>query len=346
MGNVRMRAEQINYGASNVKVALDDLDPKDLIALSARMDTIEAWKATVKAEEKTGASVEFTNALALPAVSVSAEIVATQDLHGFDKPWVGGAGKNKLDFKAALDYWGATYTDNGDGSYTVTAIGDSYTNPYEFLDTAAAVSISVESIEALQYAVNWRIQIYDETNARWEDITSESLKYENITAKKIRLNYSTQGLGIIVSGLQIELGSTATPYAPYANICPISGFSSVVITDVDSESHTATVTVSLGSTVYGGTLDLTSGELTITHANIASYNGETIGEPWISSMDEYTQGGTPTTGAQVVYTLATPTTTTLTAAQLALVKGYNHISANSGDITIKAYTGAPWGGDE
>jgi hypothetical protein len=133
---------------------------------------------------------------------------------------------------------------------------------------------------------------------------------------------------------QIEIGTQATAFAPYANICPITGFSTVTITDVDAESHTATVTVALGQTVYGGTLDLTSGELTITHANIASYNGETIGEPWISSLDEYTQGGTPTTGSQVVYTLATPTTTTLTAAQLALVKGYNQLSCNSGDMKI------------
>ena len=129
-------------------------------------------------------------------------------------------------------------------------------------------------------------------------------------------------------------GESISAYSPYANICTISGFSTVTITDVDSESHTATVTVALGQTVYGGTLNLTTGELTITHANIASYNGETIGEPWISSMDEYTQGGTPTTGAQVVYTLATPTTTTLTAAQLALVKGYNHLTCNSGDMEI------------
>lgn len=98
------------------------------------------------------------------------------------------------------------------------------------------------------------------------------------------------------------------------------------------------VTIQLGTTVYGGTLNVTTGVLTVTHANIASYNGETIGEPWISSMDEYSQGGTPTTGAQVVYTLATPTTTTLTAAQLALVKGQNTLTCNSGymSITYKA----------
>ena len=376
----------------------DDISANELLFVEIDLTDYEGTILSVvgKSEDEiktaTGNPITLTDAIAGNAIEVSAEIVATQDLHGYDKPWVGGAGKNKLDFKAALDYWGATYTDNGDGSYTVTAIGDSYTNPYEFLDTATVVSISVLSIEALQYAVNWRIQIYDETNARWEDITSESLKYENITAKKIRLNYSTQGLGIIVSGLQIELGSTATSYEPYENICPITGFSSVVITDVDAESHTATVTVALGSTVYGGTLDLTSGELTVTHAiadlgsldwwrstsytnaffyanitdsvadgdnNIISSCYETIesrssgqfgttaenGQIAKSSNsiqvfvrdDSYNDASafkTARTGEKVVYELATPTTTTLTAAQLALVKGYNQLSCNSGDMEI------------
>lgn len=87
-------------------------------------------------------------------------------------------------------------------------------------------------------------------------------------------------------------------------------------------------------TVYGGTLDVTTGLLTVTHANIASYNGESINEPWISSEDVYSEGGTPTTGAQVVYPLATPQTYQLTATEVKTLLGDNAIWADTGDTTV------------
>lgn len=90
-------------------------------------------------------------------------------------------------------------------------------------------------------------------------------------------------------------------------------------------------------TVYGGTLNVTSGELRVTHVNIASYNGETINEPWISSMDVYSAGTTPTTGAQVVYPLATPQTYQLTPAQVSTLLGRNNIFADCGQILDGEY---------
>lgn len=364
MGNLRMRAEQINYGATSVKVALDSLDPGSLIDLNSRMNRIDAWKDTVNTEEKTGAYVEYNNALALNAVSVSADITASQDLHGYDKPWVGGY-INKLPatvdaIKAAntAGTWsGNVYTisgvsftintDNGGNILNIAVIGTA-TASIEFkLCGWTASGISTNLPNGTYYIGSGCIAniyvngAYNRTvSAAWVTISDTD---------KIGAVYAYISNGQTVDSTyypMINMISATQAYVPYTNICPISGFSTVTITDVDAESHTATVTVALGSTVYGGSLDLTSGVLTVTHANIASYNGETIGEPWISSLDEYTQGGTPTTGAQVVYTLATPTTTTLTAAQLALVAGYNKLSANTGDITVKAYTGAAWGGDE
>lgn len=122
----------------------------------------------------------------------------------------------------------------------------------------------------------------------------------------------------------------------YYNEC---GIFEGVLTEADFEPYTEqSVTVQLGQTVYGGTLNVTTGELTVETANIASYNGETIGEPWWSSMDEYVAGATPTTGAQVVYTLATPTTVSLTPTQLALLEGYNILTTDGNNINLR-YTG-------
>ena len=92
-------------------------------------------------------------------------------------------------------------------------------------------------------------------------------------------------------------------------------------------------TTALGRTVYGGVLDVVSGELVVTDGYIASYNGETLPSTWISDRDEYASGTTPTIGAEVVYELATPQTYQLTPQQIDLLLGTNHLWSD-GEITL------------
>ena len=93
-------------------------------------------------------------------------------------------------------------------------------------------------------------------------------------------NGASAGYNFLFDNVQLELGSTPSAYHAY---------------------NEQTYAIAFGQTVYGGVLDVTNGKLTVTHANIASYNGESINEPWLSSMDTYVPNTTPTTGAQVVY---------------------------------------------
>lgn len=87
-------------------------------------------------------------------------------------------------------------------------------------------------------------------------------------------------------------------------------------------------------TVYGGTLNATTGELTITDAMIASYAGEPLPATWISDRDVYAEGTTPTIGAQVVYKLAVPQTYQLTPTEVTLLLGENNIFADTGPINL------------
>ena len=96
-----------------------------------------------------------------------------------------------------------------------------------------------------------------------------------------------------------------------------------------------THTIDLPTTVYGGTLDVTKGILTVTKGLIASYAGETLPGAWISDRDVYAAGATPTTGAQVVYNLATPQTYTLTPVQVKTLLGENRIYADAGQVTVQ-----------
>lgn len=102
-----------------------------------------------------------------------------------------------------------------------------------------------------------------------------------------------------------------------------------------------TTTIQLGQTVYGGDQDFINGTGEEEWANIASYNGETLPGEWLSSLDAYAAGTTPTTGAQVVYKTATPTALTFTPDVLTMLKGDNSVTGD-GVITITAYTGSSY----
>lgn len=85
-------------------------------------------------------------------------------------------------------------------------------------------------------------------------------------------------------------------------------------------------------TVYGRSVDLVSGVLTVTNGYIASYNGETLPSTWISDRDVYAEGATPTVGAEVVYELAQPTTYQLTPQEVTTLLGSNNVWSDTGDI--------------
>lgn len=86
-------------------------------------------------------------------------------------------------------------------------------------------------------------------------------------------------------------------------------------------------------TVYGGTLDVVSGVLTVDRASISSYAGETLPGAWISDRDVYAPGTSPTTGAQVVYELATPLTYQLTAQEIEALAD-NYMWSDVGQVTV------------
>lgn len=149
---------------------------------------------------------------------------------------------------------------------------------------------------------------------------SVSFTLDSDTAVFVAVVDSSSPSGTTISGqfnIQIEKGSTATSYEPY---------------------QSTTYTIDLDGTRYGGTVDLVSGEMEVTKGYIASYAGETIGEPWLSDRDEYISGTTPTTGAEVVYTLATPLEVQLTPEQIRTLKGINNISTNMTDMSLEYIT--------
>lgn len=89
-------------------------------------------------------------------------------------------------------------------------------------------------------------------------------------------------------------------------------------------------------TVYGGSIRYNgNGAWTLkSKPYYASYNGETLIGPWVSSMDVYGVGVTPTTGAQVVDLGGAETEFTISADSVKTLMGYNNIFADCGDVSV------------
>jgi hypothetical protein len=197
--------------------------------------------------------------------------------------------------------------------------------------------------------------------------------------------------GNLVKALKVAItpsqAGSGTP-SP-SNIRPISGYTEEVISVKDSTDTTQeTYTIPFNQTVYGGTLDVLTGELTIDKGVITlngtencsksavtdsdtymyTINTANFDSPFILSAFQYTEPnpnyrvgyawrgssntqirigfaeyGTSTIESwkawlsdnplQICYTLATPTTLSLTPQTVKALVGENHISASTGDVT-------------
>ena len=166
------------------------------------------------------------------------------------------------------------------------------------------------------YAYDWSDSIFD--------LTATTITVTNtLVGKYLGLRfYNSWGSSQSIKNVMVEVGSMASTFEAY------SANSAVVPVSWQTEA----------GTVYGGYFDWKNWKVVATHANIASYNGESINEPWISSIDKYEEGATPTTGAQVVYPLTTPIEYTLSSVpNIRSILGTNNVWVDTGEITEGEY---------
>lgn len=96
-----------------------------------------------------------------------------------------------------------------------------------------------------------------------------------------------------------------------------------------------TATLTLPRTIYGGTVDATTGGGQETWKLIDNYSGEDLPGKWISDRNVYASGTAPTTGAQVAYKLTEPISFTATGAQPILaLSGVNTVLTDADSATV------------
>lgn len=233
----------------------------------------------------------------LPVKSVSVDVDPVQDLHGYDKPWTGGAGKNLLpmtvdSIKAAnggASSWsgnsktinGVTFTINADSAGNVTGIKANGTAS----GSTWLVLGSINDFAAGTYILNgtpptgtsstYYLALTDSTIGFTPEYGSgvNIVKGASDTGRigiNIRTNYNANNL-VFYPMLRLASVSDAT-FEPYSNICPITGHTSATITREgadSSQTQTYNITfLTAAGTVYGGVLDITQGTLLVKNAYI------------------------------------------------------------------------------
>lgn len=254
---------------------------------------IAQLRALLPTETVSGEIVSITDGQSVvPADSLSVSLSPIQDLNGYDKPWVGGAGKNKLPYPYTNNSGttnGITYSTTADGRVTIsgTATATAWVRLYGGFATDTMkkpvpswITADTDYVLSGGQSSNFYIQatLYSGTSSigQWHDtgsgksfsLTSEQISNADSFAVFIRVN-SGQKVNATITPM-IEEGSAKTSWTPYENICPISGRTEVktIVSPTTSATDGQTYTTSLGRTVYGGTLDVVSGVLTVDRVGV------------------------------------------------------------------------------
>ena len=193
-----------------------------------------------------GAIVEFITTRAHKLKSCVVSLSPQQDLHGYDSPWPAGGGKNLLNWSVvAVGTTRVDIVNENDGSKLFPLKAGTYT-------------FSNNGNNCYAY---WRKEGTSDINIIHTTASKQGTFTLDIDANVIFWLYFS---GIDVDSftqIQLETGTTATPYSPYSNICPISGHTGVDVNvagknliDVSDAGNTRTNTGS--TTIRNATSNL------------------------------------------------------------------------------------------
>lgn len=273
------------------------------VDMASEIERIESGGDYKLEKMPSGAISSFNDGAALPMPSLKVGIEPQQDLHGYDSPWVGGSGKNKAKVTdkgkngiTLLNTYNCTLQISGN-EFILTPTASSveaYFSSISFSSSSSESNFntfySVPIKENTQYTFNLSnnnfdkniIQFFDDSYNIIDQYGASYKQFDTntgiVTAPtgatwmvcRIGMSSGTAGTAYKTT-LQIEEGSTATTFAPYSNICPISGWDEVDVTvadDVETPTVSNVYTIDLDGTRYGGKLDVVSGVLTVDRAEV------------------------------------------------------------------------------
>lgn len=202
--------------------------------------------------------------------SLVADIEPVQDLHGYDKPWPGGT-INRIDATAVDD--SNLYINANTGSQVVP--GSGVWRKTDYIAVKPGETLYIGQINASATVPG--LAFYDSSKNYKSGVNANTLSSNNnVVTVPQNVAYMRHSFRID-EGYNTDWETTVYivdnadthEWVPYENICPIIGHTNTTISKSGSDtSNPETLTVSWqdsAGTVYGGMIDVVSGELMITH---------------------------------------------------------------------------------
>ena len=198
----------------------------DLTELEPKVDSLEISKADVIISSASGAIASFSDgADGLPVKSLSVAIEPVQDLHGYDHPWPAGGGKNLAYLEQGSLYFDTTGAEKPSSDRLRTNYIP-IQKATKYIASFTGDSLTVKN--GCKYDANKQYLGYGSFPIREGEfiLNDDNTKYVRfIYGKADNTDITPDGYKY-----QFELGSTATAWTPYSNICPISGLDAVKVT--------------------------------------------------------------------------------------------------------------------
>ena len=251
-------------------------------------EAIRQW-TTSEAKSVSGNPITLLDGSARKAEGLSVECNPKQNLHGYDHPWAGGAGKNKLPMTVdgiksvnTNGTWnGNTYTHVNGVKVTILTDDDNNVIGFELNETTngefqfrlSPLNVSLPSgnyIWSIQNTINldglW-VSIYEPNSVAIIAKTATSANYTCNGTFGGGYIYSNSGntFNNIIIKPMLRLATESDPtFEPYSNECPITGYDECVV-DVKDEDETThdTATTTFGQTIYGAIVNPKTGKVTI-----------------------------------------------------------------------------------
>lgn len=213
-----------------VKAALDDKADESELADKADKSDIASTKTAY------GNPITLTDCAPINAESLVVELEPKQDLHGQSAPYVGGAGKNKLN-TATTTTGGITFTEDANGYISASPNNaDSRNWGYSNCQYIAALKAGTYNIDwwasTLSSSQYKAICVFDTSDNMlvYAENFGESGTSQFTLSQDAIIGVEAKILDSIIR-IQIRESTEEQVYSPWENICPITGY-----TECDVES--------------------------------------------------------------------------------------------------------------
>lgn len=223
---INAQVDDINTTLGNIKVDLAALRPsiraiKDAIAETYITDTIENVPI---ASFSDGADE-------IPLRELQVAINPIQSLNGQTSPYPAGGGKNKLNPSAFVQRSGYTNLSASISGNVISVAGYDAGGRFACFNVPLIIGQTYTYIDTARVNVqNCKLLETDTEPTSWINagatIGVNSAYTFTATKAWAQIAYELQGNATITNA-QIEIGSSATAWSPYSNICPISGHTEV-----------------------------------------------------------------------------------------------------------------------